>query len=89
MSNDRRTGTRRPVDRRASARLSAPGRLLAGDDISTADLIAADERIAENFMTLQLATCGEEEADLEPSDFPTAYDPRTCETCQFRKLCWN
>ncbi|MGO9725464.1 MAG: ABC transporter permease [Streptosporangiaceae bacterium] len=42
MSNDRRTGTRRPVDRRASARLSAPGRLLAGDDISTADLIAAD-----------------------------------------------
>jgi hypothetical protein len=63
--------------------------IIRAHPLDEADLIAADERIAENIMTLQLATCGEEEADLEPSDFPTAYDPRTCETCQFRKLCWN
>ena len=57
--------------------------------IEESDLIAADERIAENILTLQLATRSEDERELQASDFPTAVDPRTCQTCPFRKLCWN
>ena len=63
--------------------------IIRAHSIDEADLMANDERIAENIMTLQLATGGEDETDLKPSDFPTAYSPRTCETCAFRKLCWN
>jgi CRISPR/Cas system-associated exonuclease Cas4 (RecB family) len=26
---------------------------------------------------------------LQPLDFPAALDPKTCQLCQFRKLCWG
>jgi hypothetical protein len=63
--------------------------IIRAHPIDEADLMATDERIAENIVALQLATGGDDEADLKASDFPTAYNPSTCETCPYRKLCWN
>jgi hypothetical protein len=53
------------------------------------DVQAADERIAESVMTLQLARGGQEDDELKADDFPAAFDPKACQTCPYRKLCWN
>lgn len=53
------------------------------------DVQATDERIAESIVTLQLARGGLEDDELTANEFPTTNDPRTCQTCPYRKICWN
>lgn len=53
------------------------------------DIEAAEERIAESIVTLQLARGGMNDDELSPGDFPAAFEPRTCQSCPYRKLCWN
>ena len=57
--------------------------------IDDVDVQAADDRIAEGITTIQLARGNSDESELKAEDFPTAYDPRACETCVYRKLCWS
>jgi CRISPR/Cas system-associated exonuclease Cas4 (RecB family) len=34
--------------------------------------------------------CGDEDAKhLRPEQFPPTRDPKACQTCSFRKLCWE
>ncbi len=53
------------------------------------DIHRAEERIADGIVTLQLAYDGKASSELQPEDFPTARNPHTCQTCPFRKICWN
>jgi hypothetical protein len=57
--------------------------------VEEADVQATDQRIAESIVTLQLARGGQEDEKLSADDFPAAFEPRTCQTCPYRKLCWN
>jgi hypothetical protein len=57
--------------------------------VDSDDIEAAEERIAESIVTLQLARGGQEDDELSPKDFPAAFDPRACQSCPYRKPCWN
>jgi len=57
--------------------------------VEEADVQATDVRIAESIVTLQLARGGQKDEELNADDFPTAFDPKTCQTCPYRKPCWN
>ncbi len=57
--------------------------------VEEADVQATDERIAESIVTLQLAQGGQDDHELSADDYPAAFEPRTCESCPYRKLCWN
>lgn len=63
--------------------------LVRRHSIDDADVQAADDRIAEGITAIHLAHGRPNEDELRPQDFPTAYDPRICETCVYRKICWN
>ncbi len=51
------------------------------DDLEDLVAISADE--------MQLAGGDEGKTMRTPESYPVAYDPRTCETCSFRKMCWE
>ncbi len=53
------------------------------------DIQAADERIAESIMTLRLARGVQDDEVVSADDFRAAFDPQACQTCPYRKLCWN
>lgn len=53
------------------------------------DIHRTEERIAEGIVTLQLACDGKDTQELRAEEFPTAHDQRTCQTCPYRKICWN
>lgn len=53
------------------------------------DIYAAQERIAEGIVAFELAYDGKSSSELRPEEFPTAENPQTCQTCSYRKLCWN
>lgn len=67
--------------------------LLTGDvrvhRVSTADVEEAEDFISASAAEMLFA-CGDEDvAELRPEDFPVTNDPRTCQTCPFRKPCWG
>ncbi len=67
--------------------------LLAGDvrvhQVSSADIEDAEDFISASATDMQFI-CGEEDAsELGPKDIPAGHNPRTCQTCAFRKLCWE
>jgi hypothetical protein len=64
-------------------------RVVRPHTVEEADIQAADDRIAEGITAIQLATGDRDVSDLRPDDFLTANDPKTCETCSFRKICWS
>jgi hypothetical protein len=53
------------------------------------DIHAAQERIAEGIVALEVAYDGKSSSELRPEEFPTAQNPQTCQTCPYRRLCWN
>jgi PD-(D/E)XK nuclease superfamily len=53
------------------------------------DIYAVQERIAEGIVAFELAYDGKSSSELRPEEFPTAENPQTCQTCSYRKLCWN
>lgn len=57
--------------------------------IEEADVEATDHRIAQGILAMQLACDGKDANELRPDDFPSAWDPKTCQTCTFRKICWS
>jgi hypothetical protein len=57
--------------------------------VEDADFEAADDRIAEGITTIGLAANNRDDSELHAEDFTTAYDPRACQTCSFRKICWT
>ncbi|MBI4583221.1 MAG: PD-(D/E)XK nuclease family protein [Planctomycetes bacterium] len=67
--------------------------LLTGDvrfhTLSEADVHDADDFIAISASEMELACGGSNPKDLQPEDFPVASDPKACQTCAFKKLCWG
>ncbi|OGO52538.1 MAG: hypothetical protein A2148_08575 [Chloroflexi bacterium RBG_16_68_14] len=67
--------------------------LLKGDVrahvISETDVYEADDFISISATEMELACRGRDAKDLRPDDFPVASDPKTCQLCPFRKLCWR
>lgn len=67
--------------------------LLTGDirahKISETDVHDAEDFISISAMEMELACTGSDKKDLRPEDFPAASDPKTCQMCPFKKLCWG
>ena len=67
--------------------------LLAGDvrihNLSETDVQEAEDFISVSASEMELACGGSKPKDLKPEDFPAAADPRTCQTCALRKVCWG
>lgn len=67
--------------------------LLTGDVrahvISEPDVYEAEDFISISATEMELACGGRDPKDLQPEDFPVASDPKTCQLCPFRKLCWG
>lgn len=57
--------------------------------ISPADVEDAEDFISISAGQMQFACGGVESGLPTPEDLPVASDPMTCQTCQFRKLCWG
>ncbi len=52
------------------------------------DVVNAEDFISFSATEMQLAL-GDGEDDLKPKDLPVAQDPKTCQTCPFKKMCWG
>ncbi len=67
--------------------------LLSGDvRIHTAseyDIHEAEDFISISATEMELAGDGKDSKNLHPKDYPVTSEPRTCQMCQFRKLCWE
>jgi hypothetical protein len=57
--------------------------------LDDSDVAAVDDRIAAGVIALREASAGKRSCELHSEDFPTAHDPQTCQSCQYRKICWN
>lgn len=67
--------------------------LLTGDirahRTSPADIEEAEDFISGSTSEMQFACGDENTVQLRPEDFPVTNDPRACQICPFRKLCWG
>ncbi len=67
--------------------------LLTGDvrahSITEADVQDAEDFISISAGQMELAFDGREPKDIRPEEFPVASEPRTCQTCPFKKPCWG
>jgi hypothetical protein len=67
--------------------------LLSGDvRIHTAseyDVYDAEDFISVSATEMELAGDGSDPKNLRPTDYPVTSEPRTCQMCSFRKLCWE
>ncbi len=57
--------------------------------LDDSDVAEVDDRIAAGVIALREAFAGKRSSELHSKDFPTAHDPQTCQSCQYRKICWN
>jgi hypothetical protein len=63
--------------------------LMRKHPVEDANVVAAEERMAEGIHALQCAFDGKKPAELHAGAFPTAQKPDICQSCPFRKLCWR
>ncbi len=67
--------------------------LLAGDvrshHVSSADVEDAEDFILASATDMQFVCSAEDAVELRPKDIPVAHNPKTCQSCAFRKLCWE
>ena len=67
--------------------------LLSGDvRIHTAseyDVHEAEDFISVSSTEMELAGDGSDPKSLRPTDYSVTSEPRTCQICSFRKLCWE
>lgn len=67
--------------------------LLTGDfrrhAITEKDIFDAEDFISISASDIELACGTKKRADLLADDFAVATDPRTCQYCSFRNLCWS
>lgn len=67
--------------------------LLTGDIrshmISENDVHDAEDFISISSAEMGLACAGCKPSDLRPEDFPVTCEPKTCQFCPFKKLCWG
>jgi hypothetical protein len=67
--------------------------LLTGDVrvhiISESDVQDAEDFISISAAEIELACGGSKPRDLRPEDFPVTSEPKTCQMCPFKKLCWG
>ncbi len=67
--------------------------LLTGDvrvhQVSSSDIEDAEDFISASATEMQFVCSIEDTVEHGPKDIPAANDPRTCQTCTFRKLCWE
>lgn len=67
--------------------------LLAGDvrvhTASENDVHEAEDFISISAAEMELATDGSDPKNLQPKDYSVTSEPKTCQMCSFRKLCWE
>jgi hypothetical protein len=57
--------------------------------IAQEDVVAVEDRMAMEIQQMLMAVDGRESKELTAEDFPVTNRLGACETCNFRKLCWN
>ena len=57
--------------------------------IAEDDVLAAENRMAREIQQILMAVDGRENTELSAEDFPTTNRLGVCDTCNFRKLCWE
>ena len=59
--------------------------------VADEDIERLEEYIAATAMDIELACLGATKPrdELEPEDFPVAWNPRVCTQCQYKKVCWE
>jgi hypothetical protein len=57
--------------------------------IAEEDVLAAENRMALEIQQILMAVDGRESNELVAEDFPPTNRLGTCDTCSFRKLCWE
>jgi hypothetical protein len=55
--------------------------------VSDEDVMEVEDLIASSAVEMALAM-GSDSKKLRPRDFPVASNPRVCQVCNFRKMCW-
>jgi hypothetical protein len=67
--------------------------LLIGDirvhTITESDIYEVEDLILISATEMELACGGNDSKNLGPEEFAVASDPKTCQMCSFRKLCWE
>jgi hypothetical protein len=63
--------------------------LVRHHSLEDSDVAEVDDWIAVGVIALREACAGKRSCELRSRDFPTAHDPQTCESCQYRKICWS
>jgi hypothetical protein len=53
------------------------------------DVGEVEDMIAESASNMELAQDGRKLAELEPADFPVTSYPENCDSCPFRRPCWE
>jgi hypothetical protein len=56
--------------------------------VTAEDVADAEDFISYSATEMQLAQ-GDDSENLKPEDFSVAAEPRTCQMCSFKKLCWG
>ncbi len=56
---------------------------------SESEIDELDQVIASSSTSMALARGDRGVEELHPEDFAVARDPRTCQRCEFRKICWG
>ncbi len=60
--------------------------LVRQHSLENSDVAEVEDRIAAGVIALREACGGKRCCELDAKDFPTAHDPQTCQTCQYRKM---
>ncbi|HSW57344.1 MAG TPA: PD-(D/E)XK nuclease family protein [Dehalococcoidales bacterium] len=53
------------------------------------DIAEVEDFIATSIGEMSLASEGCDDKNPQPKDYPVTSEPRTCQMCSFRKLCWE
>lgn len=57
--------------------------------VSEEDIEEVEDLISCSVTEMLLAMDGKDSKKLKPEDFPAAFNPKTCQLCHFRKVCWR
>lgn len=57
--------------------------------LTEADSIEIEDKIYNSMMSMEILTSGQDFHSLDFRDFDTPYSEKTCNNCQFKKICWE
>jgi hypothetical protein len=57
--------------------------------LTAGDVESIESRIVASFVEMKLSEGDRTKAPVDPFDYPVTDYPETCESCRFRKMCWQ